>query len=123
MLKKLRPTQQKREAGVVIHNYLPDKFKTKLTMDSITFVAFIALLLLCMYPDTSLATSLEGQLDKVGGIANGKFKTIGLTAATIAGSIWSVVKGNLKLTGIIIAIGVSLSLYLEWITGGMKLTA
>jgi hypothetical protein len=87
-------------------------------------VAMFALVVMCVYPEVVLAANnLEQQLDKVGAVANGKFKTIGLTAATIGGGIWSVVKGNLKLAGIIIAIGITLSLYLEWIAGGMVVSA
>ena len=92
-------------------------------VDTITFLAFVAVLMVCMYPEISLATSLEGQLDKVGTLANGKVKLIGITGATILGSIWSIAKGNLKLMGLIIGIGICISLYLEWIEGGMKLTA
>ncbi|MCP5363377.1 MAG: hypothetical protein H6911_05430 [Rickettsiaceae bacterium] len=76
-----------------------------------------------MYPEVTLATSLEGQLDKIGSVASGKFKTVGLSAATIAAGIWSVLKGNLKLTGIVVAIGVSLSIYLSWLSGGMVISA
>jgi hypothetical protein len=87
-------------------------------------IAMFALIVACMYPDSALAVNnLEQQLDKVGAVANGKFKTIGLTSATIGGGIWSVVKGNLKLAGIIIVIGITLSLYLEWIAGGMVISA
>ena len=98
----------------------PHQIKTgKLAIGLVTFSAMIGLLLICLYPESVMAANLEQQLDRVGAVANGKFKTIGLTAATIGGSIWSVVKGNLKLTGIIIAIGICMSLYLEWIAGGM----
>lgn len=94
-----------------------------LLINSIPILALAALIAACIYPEIALAGNLEQQLDKVGTVANGKFKTIGLTAATIGGAIWSVVKGNIKLTGVIIAIGVSMSLYLEWIKDGMVLTA
>jgi len=87
-------------------------------------LALFALVAMCVYPEAALAAAnLEQQLDKVATVANGKFKTVGLTAATIGGGIWSVVKGNLKLAGIIIAIGITLSLYLEWIAGGMVVSA
>jgi hypothetical protein len=86
-------------------------------------LVMFALIVACVYPEAVLAATLEQQLDKVGVVANGKFKTIGLTAATIGGGIWSVVKGNLKLAGIIIVIGITLSLYLEWIAGGMVVSA
>jgi hypothetical protein len=119
MLKQLQQNKQKFRAqelqnssilGSLFIHYMP-------------LLVFCALIATCIYPETALAVNLEDQLDKVGKIANGKFKTIGLTAATIGGAIWAVVKGNLKLAGIIIAIGVTLSLYLEWIAGGMVIAA
>ena len=91
--------------------------------DSITLLAFAAAVIFCMYPEVTLATSLEGQLDKIGDIASGKFKTVGLSVATIAAGIWSVIKGNLKLTGLIVAIGITLSIYLSWLGGGMVISA
>ena len=94
-----------------------------LSTDSITLLSFAAAVIFCMYPEVTLATSLEGQLDKIGDIASGKFKVVGLSAATIAAGIWSVLKGNLKLTGIIVVIGVSLSIYLTWLSGGMVISA
>lgn len=97
---------------------------TTTATSTITWLVIIMSTITILYPDIVLAdASLEQQLDKIGAVANGKFKTIGLTAATIAGAIWSVIQGNVKLTGIIIAIGICLSLYLEWIAGGMVLTA
>ncbi len=109
MFKKPRLNQQANNIGV--------------SADSITLLAFAAAVIFCMYPEVTLATSLECQLDKIGGIASGKFKTVGLSAATIAAGIWSVLKGNFKLTGIVIAIGISLSIYLTWLGGGMTITA
>lgn len=108
MFKKPRLDQQSNNIGV--------------SADSITLLVFAAVIF-CMYPEVTLATSLEGQLDKIGDIASGKFKTVGLSAATIAAGIWSVLKGNLKLTGIIVAIGISLSIYLSWLSGGMTISA
>jgi len=109
MFKKPRLNQQANNSGV--------------SADSITLLAFTAAVIFCMYPEVTLATSLEGQLDKIGDIASGKFKVVGLSAATIAAGIWSVLKGNLKLTGLIVAIGVSLSIYLSWLSGGMVISA
>ena len=87
------------------------------------FISFGVLLIICACPEVCLAAGLEGQLDKVGTLASGKVKTIGITTATIGGSIWSIFKGNLKLMGVIMAIGVCISLYLEWVAGGMKFAA
>ncbi len=117
MLKHLTSNQQQTKAIFKIYSYLSER----LTIKSIAFLAWAVLLVVFLNPETVLAVNLEDQLDKVNAVATGKFKTIGLTAATIGGAIWAVVKGNLKLTGIIIAIGISMSLYLEWIAGGMQL--
>ena len=87
----------------------------------ISGLIFLVMGLLIFHPDITLAATLEDQLDQVGTLATGKFKTIGLSAATIGGAILSVLKGNIKLTGIIVAIGVVLGLYLEWIESGMRL--
>lgn len=109
MFKKPRLNQQANNIGV--------------SADSITLLTFAAAVIFCMYPEVTLATSLEGQLDKIGDIASGKFKTVGLSVATIAAGIWSVIKGNLKLTGLIVAIGITLSIYLSWLGGGMVISA
>ena len=86
------------------------------------FSAFI-ILILCIdvfLPEITLATTLEGQLDRIGGLSTGKLKTIGISGATILVSIWAVVKGNIRLAGAIVAIGIILGFYLEWIANGMK---
>ncbi|BFD45510.1 MAG: hypothetical protein DMENIID0002_01560 [Rickettsia endosymbiont of Sergentomyia squamirostris] len=92
------------------------------TVEFTALVAFFLLCYICLLPEITFAASLENQLDKAGGLANGKVKTIGLSAATVLSSIWSVVRGNIKLAGVIVAIGVILGFYLEWIAGGMKVT-
>jgi hypothetical protein len=117
MLKHLTSNQQQTKAMSKNYSYL----SARPTINFIVFLAWSVLLLICLYPDSALAVTLEEQLDKVNSVATGKFKTIGITAATIGGAIWSIVKGNLKLTGVIIAIGISMSLYLQWIADGMKL--
>ena len=81
------------------------------------------LIAICMFPEMSLAAdvTVENQLDKVGTLANGKLKIVGLSVATVIGGIASVIKGNIKFAAIIVGIGVFLSLFLEWIAAGMKL--
>lgn len=78
--------------------------------------------LVLMVSEIASATTLETQLDKIGTLSGGKLKTIGISAATILSSIWAVVRGNIKLAGAIVAIGVILGLYLEWINAGMKVS-
>ncbi|WP_342259846.1 hypothetical protein [Candidatus Tisiphia endosymbiont of Metellina segmentata] len=74
-----------------------------------------------LFPETSFATTLEGQLDRIGGISTGKLKTIGISGATILSSIWAVVRGNIRLAGAIVAIGIILGFYLDWVSSGMKI--
>lgn len=78
--------------------------------------------LVLMVSEIASATTLETQLDKIGTLSSTKLKTIGISGATILSSIWAVVRGNIKLAGAIVAIGVILGLYLEWINAGMKVS-
>lgn len=78
--------------------------------------------LVLLLSEMASATTLETQLDKIGTLSGGKLKTIGISGATILSSIWAVVRGNIKLAGAIVAIGVILGLYLEWINAGMKVS-
>ncbi|WP_341790197.1 hypothetical protein [Rickettsia endosymbiont of Polydrusus tereticollis] len=73
--------------------------------------------------EVALGETLEGQLDRIGGLSTGKLKTIGISSgATILSSIWAVVRGNLRLAGAIVAIGIILGFYLEWVSSGMKIS-
>ena len=86
------------------------------------------LVAICMFPEISLAADLgvvsaEGQLDKVGTLANGKLKTVGITVATVCGGTGAMIKGNPKAALIIVVIGIVLALFLEWVAGGMRLMA
>ena len=81
-------------------------------------------MVVCAYiilPEMVLAASLEGQLDRIGGLSSGKIKTIGISGATILSSIWAVAIGNIRLAGVIVAIGIILGFYLEWVSSGMKI--
>ncbi|WP_341791028.1 hypothetical protein [Rickettsia endosymbiont of Gonocerus acuteangulatus] len=83
------------------------------------------LLIFCLnviLPEIALGETLEGQLDHIGGLSTGKLKTIGISGATILSSIWAVVRGNLRLAGAIVAIGIILGFYLEWVSSGMKIS-
>ena len=110
----------------MITSFSSSKISLSSTIEFIALTFLFIFCFICLFPEITLAnatatpTSLESQLDKVGGLANGKLKTIGISAATILSAIWSVVRGNIKLAGGIVAIGVILALYLEWIAGGMK---
>ena len=73
-----------------------------------------------LFPEEAFAIKLEAQLDKMNALTTGKLKKYGLSGATIGGGIWALFKGNAKLAGIIIGIGVLLGYYLAWIQGGMQ---
>lgn len=92
-----------------------------------TLFCALIISILCIYvflPEGALAaaakTTLEGQLDRISVLSSGKLKTIGISVATILVSIWAVVKGNIRLAGAIVAIGVILGFYLQWIADGMQ---
>ena len=87
------------------------------------YLSFTLLLIFYLYlfPESVLASSLEGQLDRIGGLSTGKLKTIGISGATILSSIWAVVRGNIRLAGAIVAIGIILGFYLDWVASGMKI--
>lgn len=83
----------------------------------------IALLIICVFSfESALASTLENQLDKIGNLASGKVKTIGISSAVILSSIVAIVRGNIRFAGVIVAIGIILSCYLDWIFSGMKVS-
>lgn len=89
------------------------KHKNKIIISSIA-VAVLAL------PEIAFAdNTIESQLDKINTLTTGKLKTVGITGATIGGFLWSIFKGNAKLAGIIIVLGLAMSIYLNWVGGGM----
>jgi len=82
---------------------------------------FLAMAVIWLFsPEIAAATSLEGQLTAVNGTVS-KAKIWGVSGASILVLIGSIVKGNIKLAGLVVAIGVIGAFYLQWIDGGMKL--
>ncbi|KJW02650.1 putative membrane protein [Rickettsia endosymbiont of Ixodes pacificus] len=75
-----------------------------------------------LFHELVFADTLEGQLYRIGTLSTGKLKTIGISGATILAAIWAVVKGNLRLAGAIVAIGIILGFYLDWVSSGMKIS-
>lgn len=91
---------------------------------SLTVTAFVSLallILICMFPEICLAAdpSVEGQLTKVGDLADNKLKKIFVSVAVILGGAWAAVNGNIKLVLGICGCAVCLGLIIEWIKGGM----
>ena len=77
-------------------------------------------LVVLFFPEQVLA-SLENQLDSINTLTTGKIKKYGVSATTIAGGIWALFKGNAKMAGIIVLIGIILGYYLKWIADGMQI--
>ncbi|WP_341752543.1 MULTISPECIES: hypothetical protein [unclassified Candidatus Tisiphia] len=101
-----------------------NQYKTSTTEKFNEFIIFVILMIVCAYiflPEMVLAASLEGQLDRIGGLSSGKVKTIGISGATILSSIWAVARGNIRLAGVIVSIGIILGFYLDWVSSGMKI--
>lgn len=74
-----------------------------------------------LFPQQALAAKIDEQLDAINTIFTGKVKKYGISIATIVGGIWALFKGNIKLLGVIIIIGVGLAYFLKWVDGGMTL--
>ena len=75
-----------------------------------------------LLPESVWAVKLEEQLETVNTLTTGKVKTIGVTGATILGFVWAILKGNPKLAGIIVALGLMMGFYLNWVSKGMTLS-
>lgn len=74
-----------------------------------------------LFPEQASANKIDDQLDAIDKIFTEKVKKYGISIATISGGIWALVKGNIKLMGVIIIIGVALAYFLKWVGGGMTL--
>jgi ABC-type multidrug transport system fused ATPase/permease subunit len=90
-------------------------------IDPIVMISFALLIAICMYPELSLASSFEAQLDKTNTLVDGKGKTIGITVATVLATVVAMAKGNPKVAATVVGIGVTMGLFLEWVKGGMTL--
>ena len=93
----------------------------RIKIDPIVMISFALLLAICMYPELSLASSFEAQLDKTNLLVDGKGKTIGITVATVLATVVAMAKGNPKVAATVVGIGVTMGLFLEWVKGGMTL--
>ena len=85
-------------------------------------ISLLAIVTCTLFVSDAFAATLEQQLDSINALTTDKIKKYGITGATIAGGIWAIIKGNVKLAGIIVLIGIILGYYLEWIAGGMSIT-
>jgi len=93
----------------------------RIKIDPIVMISFALLIGVCMYPELSLAASFEAQLDKTNTLVAGKGKTIGITVATVLATVVAMAKGNPKVAGTVVGIGVVMGLFLEWVSSGMTL--
>ncbi|KJV55281.1 hypothetical protein OCHUTO_0921, partial [Orientia chuto str. Dubai] len=125
-------------AEMVIHNsgcifVVPQQGKNKLYLTLISeneTIQDLKLIFVSKNPSpvmlikTSDSESIEfpnGPLDKVDSLSSGKLKTIGISSATILSSIWAIARGNIKLAGVMVAIGIVLGLFLNWLASGVKI--
>ena len=84
-------------------------------------VLMLMLLLAILLPEFAYAVSLEDQLTKANTLVTSKLKIYGITGSAIAGAIWAIFKGNVKLAGIIVVISVIMSLFFKWVEDGMTI--
>lgn len=89
--------------------------------DYVLIIALTIFTYILIQTEITFAASLESQLDKVNSVANNKAKTIFLTMAFIVSSVIAVVKGNVKMIFVIVAILIVIAIAGEWIAGGMKI--
>lgn len=97
------------------------ELKQKMRSHAFFCTCLVLLTLYILFPEWVWAVKLEDQLETVNTLATGKFKTIGVTGATITGFVWAIFKGNPKLAGIIVALGLMMGFYLNWVLKGMNL--
>lgn len=71
-----------------------------------------------LFPESVFATSIEAYIGNAE-VVTKKFKTFALSGATILAAIAAVLKGNIKIAGIMVSIGVILGVYLQWVEKGM----
>lgn len=98
------------------------KLKQKMRRHALLYAIACLVLLWILLPESVWAVKLEEQLETVNTLTTGKVKTIGVTGATIFGFIWAIFKGNPKLAGIIVALGLMMGFYLNWVSKGMTLS-
>lgn len=94
---------------------------SRIKIDPMVLIGFALLMVICIYPELTLAASFEAQLDKTNTLVAGKGKTIGITVATVLATVVAMAKGNPKVAGVTVGIGVVMGLFLEWVNGGMTL--
>jgi hypothetical protein len=87
--------------------------------NTIFYCGLAVIILSIMFPEVARAVNLEDQLDRVNTLTTDKIKKYGITGAAIISVIGAMVRGNIKLVGMIIVIAILLALLLAWIAGGM----
>lgn len=99
------------------------KMKGKIDLAKTTgILAAVAVVYTLTAESCFAANNLEQQLDLVGKLATTKFKTYGVSAASIAAGIWALFQGNVRMAGVVVAIGVILAYYLNWVDAGMTIS-
>ena len=101
---------------------IKQKMRSYAKKNALLCSCLVLFLLWMLLPDSVWAVKLEEQLETVNALTTGKVKTIGVTGATILGFVWAIFKGNPKLAGIIVALGIMMGFYLNWVSKGMTLS-
>ena len=101
---------------------IKQKMRSYAKKNALLCSCLVLFLLWMLLPESVWAVKLEEQLETVNTLTTGKVKTIGVTGATILGFVWAIFKGNPKLAGIIVALGLMMGFYLNWVSKGMTLS-
>ncbi|HJD59278.1 MAG TPA: hypothetical protein LFW20_01160 [Rickettsia endosymbiont of Omalisus fontisbellaquei] len=93
--------------------------KTSVSTRIIVVAIMCLAILYILLPENTFATSIEAYIGNAD-VVTKKFKTFALSGATILAAIVAVLKGNIKIAGVMVSIGVILGMYLQWVQEGMK---
>ncbi len=86
---------------------------------TIFYCGLAVVVLSIMFPEVARAVNLEDQLDRVNTLTTDRIKKYGVTGSVIFTVIAAIVRGNLKMVGIVVIIVIILALILAWVNGGM----
>jgi len=101
-------------------HYLTEYSTSKL----VTVSMGAALILICLYPETSFAVdSLESMGTKVNNLAGGTIKKAVVTVGTIGGMAGGFFSGNIKMALGVLGVGVIMGIALVLNENGMALTS
>lgn len=91
--------------------YLKAKLKQK--HNDLYWWAFSVMVMVC--PSLCRAVTLEEQLTRIQKLATGTGLKTGIAIATVIGAVYAMARHSIQMVLVVIAIGVALSYYLEWV--------